>query len=98
MALGGIYMKKIKDFIKTCRLNYQTKKEDELLRLIIYYAIKFDPISILDRPLLFCSRFNEKTVKSVADALGYDFLFYPEKNRHSSIIIFSEKTGTCEGD
>lgn len=89
-------MKKIKDFIKTCRLNYQSKKEDELLRLIICYAIKFHPISILDRPLLFYSRFSEKTVKSVADELGYDFILYPDK--HFSIITFSKKTGTYGGD
>ncbi len=91
-------MKKIKDFIKNCRLNYQVKKEQELLKIIVIYAVNFYPISFLDKPLLILSHFSEKTVKSVADALGYDFLFYPEKNRHSSIIIFSEKTGTCEGD
>lgn len=83
-------MKKLKDFINDYRLHIKNKKEQQLLKDIVYYALSFNPNSILDKKLLFLTNYSKETVASVAAQLSYNFKVYHPR-RNSTIIIFSEK-------
>lgn len=83
-------MKKLKDFINAYRLNIKRRKEQQLLRDVVYYALSLTPSFITDRQLLFLTNYSKEIVASVATQLSLNFkVFHPRRN--STIIVFSEK-------
>lgn len=83
-------MRRIQDFINAHRLRKRKKKEQQLLKYLVCYALYFKPTSILNRELLFLTNYSTEIVASVAAQLGYEFrIFHPRWN--STIVVFSEK-------
>ena len=40
-------IKKFKDFITRCQLRCKQRKENKFLKLFVYYALKFSPMSMM---------------------------------------------------
>lgn len=96
-------MNKIKDFnvLRLRRSMYKDRKKQQLLEIIVYYATKFYPSSILNQPLLIYPHFSEEIIQSVlSDDLGYNLLVCEKSknsgisgliNGSSSIIVLSKR-------
>lgn len=85
-------IKKITDFITCCQLRCKQRKENKFLKLFVYYALKFSPMSIMDITLVFPGYFSPETVKAVAEQLSYKCLvFHDDDNRKVTYVIFHEK-------
>lgn len=83
-------MRRMEDFINAYRLRIKRRKEQQLLKYFVCYALYFKPTSILNRELLFLTNYSKEIVASVAAQLGYEFrIFHPRWN--STIVVFSEK-------
>lgn len=83
-------MRRIQDFINAHRLRKRKKKEQQLLKYFVCYALYFKPTSILNRELLFLTNYSKEIVASVAAQLGYEFrIFHP---RWNSTIVLKRKS------